>query len=486
MLVLVRLGAEITLKSTRVRARFQQRLKKNIEIALRGRAYRLHDEWSRFFLELDDARHLAVLDRIAGVGSYSVIDTLCAPELNTIVAHASNFYRARVVDKSFAVRAKRRFRHNFTSAQVEHAVGAALLPHAARVDLSNPDITLHIEIRAQRALFFTSTVPAQGGLPIGTGGRAVTLISGGFDSAVAAFLMYNRGLNLDFVFCNLHGGRAHELSVLRVVETLWKNCGYGDKPTVFCVDFTAVLANLRQQIAPRYQQVILKRLFYRAATLIAERGKAQAIVTGEAIGQVSSQTLSNLAALEEASPLPLLRPLLGYNKDQILALARKIKTSERSAHVREYCQLNHARPVTAMRRARAAAEEQRLDLQLLAQATAHARRIPVAHISSLATVSTHLQRTDIPATAVVIDCRTQHAYEHWHYPAALHREFYQLLATCHQLPAAPTYILYCEAGLQSTAIAERMQELGYDAYSLAGGGEHARNLATSASCDSRA
>ena len=222
----------------------------------------------------------------------------------------------------------------------------------------------------------------------------------------------------------------------------------------------------------------LKRLFYRSAAHIALQRKAQAIVTGEALGQVSSQTLSNLAAIEQASSLPVLRPLLGYNKEQIIALAEKINTSERSAHVREYCQLSNARPATAMSRERAAAEEQKLDLQLLATATSQARVLPVSRIAALTTEGVHLQCADIPATAVVIDCRQTQDYQHWHYPDAQHRDFHQLLHDCHQLPVEPTYVVYCEAGLLSTAIAERMQALGYEAYSLAGGGKRARQLAT--------
>ncbi len=480
MQVLIRIGAEVTLKSARVRARFQRQLKKNIAAALHGVEYQLSDEWSRFFLELEDKQALARLNHVAGIASYSLIDTSCAPEVEVIVAQARDFYRPRVANKSFAVRAKRRFAHKFSSAQVTSAVGAALLPYAARVDLSHPDITINVEIRAQRALFFTSTVTTQGGLPVGTGGRVVSLISGGFDSAVASFLMYNRGLSLDFVFCNLTAGRAHERSVLRVIEALCQNCGYGDMPRVFCVDFTAVLADLRQKVAPRYQQVLLKRLFYRSAALIAQQRQAQAIVTGEALGQVSSQTLSNLAAITPATALPILRPLLGYNKEQIIALAEKINTRAHSARVREYCQLNNARPATAMSGERAAAEEQRLDLQLLEAATLQARVVSVAHIATLTAASTYLQRADIPPAAVVIDCRPKQVYEHWHYPAAQHRDFNQLLTTCHELPAAPTYVVYCEAGLLSTAIAERMQERGYDAYSLTGGDKQARQLAAAA------
>ena len=438
MLVLIRLGAEVTLKSARVRSRFQQRLKKNIAAALHGVKHRLTDEWSRFFLELDDKQYLERLDRIAGIASYSCIDTTCQPVAQTIVAHAHEFYHNQVAGKSFAVRAKRRFQHQFSSAQISCEVGTALLPYASRVDLSQPDITINIEIRQQRALFFTHTVLAQGGLPIGSSGHAVSLISGGFDSAVASFLMYNRGLSLDFVFCNLHGGRAHELSVLRVIEALCRNCGYGDTPTVFCVDFTAMLADLRQKIAPRYQQVLLKRLFYRSAALIAHQRRAQAIVTGEA----------------------------------------SIKTREHSAHVREFCQLNRARPATAMSSERVAQEEQRLDLQLLRQATEQARIVLVKRIAALTCSREHLQRADIPAAAVVIDCRHKQDYKQWHYPAALHRDFNQLLTACHELPVEPTYVLYCEVGLQSTAAAEHMQARGYDAYSLVGGGKQARQLAS--------
>ena len=154
--------------------------------------------------------HLKTLSRISGLDSFSVIDTVCVPDMQAVVETGFGFYRERLADKSFAVRAKRRYKHEFTSKQVEVVLGERLLPYALQVDLTCPDVVINVEIREQQALFFTSSTKGIGGLPVGTGGRAVSLISGGFDSAVASFLMYNRGLNLDFVFCNLHGGRAYE------------------------------------------------------------------------------------------------------------------------------------------------------------------------------------------------------------------------------------------------------------------------------------
>ena len=468
MIALLRIGSEVALKSRRVRAEFQRKLKKNIETALAGKNYRLTTEWSRFFLEIEYAEHLETLSRVSGLDSFSVVDTTCVPEMQAMVETGFDFYREKLAGKSFAVRAKRRYKHAFTSKQVEIELGERLLPCAQRVDLTRPDVTINIEIRKQQALFFTSRGKGIGGLPVGTGGRAVSLISGGFDSAVASFLMYNRGLDLDFVFCNLHGGRAYELSVLRIIAALHRNYGYSgnDTSVAFCIDFSPVIKDLKTKVAGKYWQVILKRLLYRSAEIIARKRGAKAIVTGESIGQVSSQTLANLAAIEPAISLLVLRPLLGHNKDQIIAWAHKIKTYDLCAHIREYCQLTEDKPVTNMNRARAAKEEHKLELHLLAAQTQQARKIPLTKISTLDLVTDYLYTKTIPSGAVVIDCRPQAEYDKWHHPEAIHRDFHELLANCHCLPEDPTYVLHCAAGVQSTLIAERMQKLGYEAYSL--------------------
>ena len=129
-------------------------------------------------------------------------------------------------------------------------------------------------------------------------------------SAVAAWLMLKRGVEMDYVFCNL-AGQAYERSVVQVAKVLADRWSYGTRPRLHVVDFGAPLDELRSKARESYWQVVLKRLMYRAANLVARERKAEAIITGEAVGQVSSQTLTNLRAIEPASDLPVFRPLLG-------------------------------------------------------------------------------------------------------------------------------------------------------------------------------
>ena len=256
--------------------------------------------------------------------------------------------------------------------------------------------------------------------------------------------------------------------MLRIVAALHCNYGYcgNDTSVVFCVDFSPVIVELRTKVASKYWQVILKRLIYRSAEIVAHKRGARAIVTGESIGQVSSQTLANLAAIEPAVSMPVLRPLLGHNKDQIIAWAHKIKTYDLCAHVREYCHLTADKPVTNMNRVRATMEEQKLRLDLVATQTRQAKKIPLTKIPTLDLVADYLHTKTIPPGAVIIDCRPREEYDEWHHPEATHYDFHHLLANCHRLPADPTYVLHCAAGVQSTVIAERMQSMGYEAYSL--------------------
>ena len=140
---------------------------------------------------------------------------------------------------------------------------------------------------------FSGRVAGAGGLPLGVEGKAVCLMSGGFDSPVAAWLVLRRGVSLDYVFCNL-AGDAYERMVASITKVIADEHSWGDHPRLHVVDFAAVVDDLRAKVEPRYWQIVLKRQMYRAAERVAAEVGAEAIVTGEAIGQVSSQTLGNL------------------------------------------------------------------------------------------------------------------------------------------------------------------------------------------------
>ena len=469
-LVLVRLSGEVSTKSARVRRRFTQRLVDNMRAALdaAGQRARLQNEWSRILLQVPDtAAACEVLRRVFGVASVSPVDCTCAPDLAEIVRVGHERYQELIRGKTYAVRARRAGKHSFSAQDVNVQLGAALNPYGT-VNLDNPQVTVHVEVRHQKAYLFTRVLPGYGGLPVGVEGKAVCLISGGFDSAVAAWLMLKRGVELDYVLCNL-GGAAYERQVLAVVKLLAEAWSYGSQPRLSVVDFEPVVPLLREKVKPAYLQVVLKRLMYRIGCRVAELVGGLAVVTGESVGQVSSQTLANLRAIDAVANFPVLRPVIGYNKEEITRLAQEIGTYALSAVVQEHCALVPKHPVTAATPHAADLAEEPLDLSILEDLFRVRRTIDVLSVDEAELAVSYVFVDRVPHGAVVIDCRPEELYEEWHYPGAEHRDVDELLLNYKQLPRENEYVLYCTWGLQSAALAEQMQRAGYRAYSFRGG-----------------
>lgn len=468
-LIMLRLAAELSIKSRRTRSTFQRRLRQNLKDALAtsGANGRLEDEWGRIYVHGASADALTVLPRIFGISSISAVEAVVPAELAEIVRAGEELFRDRVSGRTFAVRARRSGTHSFSSSDIHVELGAALNRYGT-VDLDDPDITVYVEVRDQHAYLFGERIPGMGGLPLGVEGRAVALLSGGYDSAVAAWLLLKRGVELDYVFCNL-GGDAYERAVVQVAKVLADDWSFGSRPRLHVVDFGPAVDEMRAHAKPAYWQVVLKRLMYRAASAIGKAVEAHAIVTGEALGQVSSQTLINLRALEPAAELPVFRPLIGFDKDEIIARARMIGTAALSEQVKEYCAIAPGKPVTAASVEAVAAEEAKLDLGVLDQAIAARKILDLRALTPTDLVAPYLFTTKIPDEAVVIDCRPLPQYRTWHHPRAEHREEWDLLQNFNLLDRNRTYVLYCSHGIQTAYIAERMQRAGYEAYSFRGG-----------------
>ena len=468
-LIMLRLAAELSIKSRRTRSTFQRRLRQNLKDALAtsGANGRLEDEWGRIYVHGASADALTVLPRIFGISSISAVEAVVPAELAEIVRAGEELFRDRVSGRTFAVRARRSGTHSFSSSDIHVELGAALNRYGT-VDLDDPDITVYVEVRDQHAYLFGERIPGMGWLPLGVEGRAVALLSGGYDSAVAAWLLLKRGVELDYVFCNL-GGDAYERAVVQVAKVLADDWSFGSRPRLHVVDFGPAVDEMRAHAKPAYWQVVLKRLMYRAASAIGKAVEAHAIVTGEALGQVSSQTLINLRALEPAAELPVFRPLIGFDKDEIIARARMIGTAALSEQVKEYCAIAPGKPVTAASVEAVAAEEAKLDLGVLDQAIAARKILDLRALTPTDLVAPYLFTTKIPDEAVVIDCRPLPQYRTWHHPRAEHREEWDLLQNFNRLDRNRTYVLYCSHGIQTAYIAERMQRAGYEAYSFRGG-----------------
>lgn len=471
--ILLRFSGEIATKAKPTRRRFEARLVRNVRDALRaaGVDAAVTRTRSRIFVETDDARAADALARVFGLQSLAVAAVHPAEKLEEVVRVAYECFHEAVAGKRFAVRARRvgdRSRIGIEPRAIERLLGAKLLPHAACVDLDDPEVVAGVELHEGNALLCSDERRAPAGLPLGVEGGAVALLSGGYDSAVAAWQILRRGVHLDYVFCNL-GGRTHEQGVLRVAHVLGARWSYGDRPHLHAVDFSEIAADIRAKAKTRWWQILLKRQMLRAAEALAGERRAEAIVTGDAIGQVSSQTLSNLAVISQAASLPILRPLVGANKDDIIRTAEQIGTARLSSVVDEYCAMVPSHPATTSRAGPIADEEALLDPSLLAQAIAARRVFDLRHVDPDACGVPELEVDAIADDATVLDLRSRTAFAAWHWPGALQLDFDRALAAHRGFAKDRRYVVYCEFGLKSAHLAERMRAEGFDASNFRGG-----------------
>jgi thiamine biosynthesis protein ThiI len=472
--VMVRFTGELAMKGRRTRRRFQSTLVGNIRDAYRSerRPCEVRREWSRFYVDTAGPDPAAPLARVFGISSWSIIDAVVPATLDAIVTRGTRLYADRVRGRTYAVRARRSGEHDFRSSDVMRELGAALNP-GATVDLDAPEVEVFVEVRDDEARLFASRTAGPGGLPLGAESRGLALLSGGFDSAVAAWMLLRRGVALDYVFCNL-GGDAYRRLVVEVGKHLADRWSYGTRPRLYVVDFVPVVAELRRAVQGPYLQVALKRQMYRAAEAVADRTGADALITGEAVGQVSSQTLPNLRAIDPVVDRPVLRPLIGTDKEEIVALSRRIGTHDLSARVREYCMISEGPTATGARVETLDREEAKLDASVLATALEGVVEHDLRSLRLAPLVSAGLFTDEIPPDAQVVDMRGDAETDG--VPGALRRTEDQLRESFEDLDRSRPVVLVCPQGVVSARVAERMQRAGYEAYSLRGGARALRRL----------
>ena len=286
--------------------------------------------------------------RVFGVASVDEMLELDGGDVDHLAREIARNAGERVARHTFGIRVKRRGSHDWRSYDLACKAGDLLVGAGGTVNLDNPEEPVEITVLDDRAFLVVERHRGPGGLPVGTQEPLLTLISGGFDSVVAAWMMMSRGSPIDFVHFTLSCSQSdHALAVAR---TLWERWGYGTDPMVHVVEFQPVRDALIESVDARMRQVALKVLMAKAASQIAKEQGILALVTGDALGQVSSQTLPHLVGVSEAADIPLLRPLLGLPKDVIIDYARRIGTAEISARAQEVCDLSDGRPVATSAR----------------------------------------------------------------------------------------------------------------------------------------
>ena len=240
--------------------------------------------------------------------------------------------------QTFRVTARRAYKtFPLTSPQLNEILGTFVLERfPAKVDLKNPELTLFVDILPKEAFIYLEKVPGPGGLPVGVAGRVIALLSGGIDSPVAAYRMMRRGCQVSFV--HFHGApfldRRTQEKTREIVKLLTR---YQYTSRLYLVPFGEVQQEVVVNTPAPYRVLLYRRLMARIAEHLASLEGAKALVTGESLGQVASQTLENLTVIEEAVKLPLFRPLIGMDKEEITEQAKEIGTYEISIQPDQDC-----------------------------------------------------------------------------------------------------------------------------------------------------
>lgn len=330
--IIARYG-EIGLKSPKIRSRFERKLVKNIKATFECEVERNQGRIYIFPQDFDEG--IEKLNRVFGVVSYSPAtstDSTYEGIDETLTAYTEELISEGILDEDtkFAIKCRRVGNHDYTSQEMAaHCGGVVRSVVLAPVDLTNPDLTIFVEIRENKAFIYHEKIRGPGGLPLGTQGRVVVLLSSGIDSPVAAYLMMKRGCEVVALHCNndpFSGPKVTEL-FNQLVDQL-NIYAKGNPIRKRVIDYGEYLQAAKDNAPEKMTCVLCKSGMYHIAEKLAQKLGADAIVDGSSVGQVASQTLSNILATRYGVDMPILSPLIGLDKEEITAIAKEIGTFE--------------------------------------------------------------------------------------------------------------------------------------------------------------
>lgn len=331
-LIVARYG-EVGLKSTKVRSRFERKLVKNIKAAIDCDVDRNQGRIYIFPQNFDDA--VENLNRVFGIVSYSpAISTYSSFEDidKTLGEYVENLASENMIDEEtkFAIKCRRVGNHEFTSQEMAAFCGGVVRKRIlAPVDLTNPELTIFVEVRGDDTFIYHEKIPGPGGLPLGTQGKVVCLVSSGIDSPVAAYLMMKRGCEVIALYCDndpFTSQKALE-NYNKLVDQL-QNYAAGVPIKKRIVKYGDYLQKAKDDAPEKMTCVLCKSGMYKIAEMLANKMGALAIVDGSSVGQVASQTLNNILATRYGVDMPILSPLIGLDKAEITKIAEEIGTFE--------------------------------------------------------------------------------------------------------------------------------------------------------------
>ncbi|AWX15383.1 tRNA 4-thiouridine(8) synthase ThiI [Mergibacter septicus] len=474
MKFVIKLFPEIMIKSESVRKRFVKILTGNIRNVLKkcDESVAVVRHWDYIEVRSKDENNRQVLIEtlqcIPGIHHFLEVEEKTFTTLHDIFQHTLQQVRDELENKTFCVRVKRKGKHDFTSIEAERYIGGGLNQHieSAKVRLIKPDVTVRIDIEQNQMLLIKQRHQGLGGYPIGTQEDVLSLISGGFDSGVSSYMLIRRGCRVHYCFFNL-GGSAHEIGVKQMAYHIWQRYSGSHKVRFVAINFEPIVAEILEKIDNGQMGVILKRMMVRAASKVAERFGIQAIVTGEALGQVSSQTLTNLRLIDQAAESLVLRPLITHDKEQIIAMAKEIGTDDIAKSMPEFCGVISKNPTVKAVKSRIEQEEQNFNFDLLDEVVQQATYLDIRQIAE----QTAQDIVEVEESAVlgendvILDIRSPEECDEKPLriegAKVIEMPFYRLSTQYANLDQSKNYLLYCDRGVMSKLQVLYLQEQGF-------------------------
>ena len=457
----VKYSGEISTKRTRTKWGMINRLYSNILNALKfhniklnkGKAY-----WDFIYLDVDK-EITEILRHIPGIQYFSEVVLLNSADKEEIITTGFDVFKEGVQGKKFAVRCRNKLSKDrrFRSKDIEIELGAKLFDYSDGVRLNDPDVTCHVEIRDAGTFFYWQKVKGLGGFPVGNTGTGIILYSGGIDSPVAAYYAMRMGIKPVFVFFDL-GGDEQKQKTVEIFRYQYAKYVPGLNVDFIEIPFLDMIQYIRG-FAHKYQNLLLKYFFYKVAERLADRYKAQAVITGEALGQVSTQTIENIILLDSYISYSVFRPVLFMPKLDIIAVAEETGTMEMSYKGKEYCAIATKNVATGGRKDIFDKIIKEIDLEPVLDSILEKMKI----MDYDTVVSGQLEeKENIPAEKEVVIVNLS-KNKRYYVDNEMVMDLDTALKQYESWDKTKHYKIMCDAGVQSKILAEHMQEAGFTA-----------------------
>ncbi len=478
MKIIIKVSPEIIIKSKPVRKRTIRLLKKNIKLFLSEyeEEVKIYDSWDRIDINIvDDIKEIRkkeiinILSFVPWIYNFYEIEEKDFSDLDNLFLDIKEFILPSLTSKTFVVRVHRVWNHSFGSMEAERYLGWLFLENAVntKVKLKDSDITINIDIKDDKYFTILNKFEWIWGYPVWFQWKVLSLISGWFDSWVSTYLSMKRWCSVDFLFFNLWGN-AHELGVKQVSKYLSWKFSKNYNARFVTINFEEIVRELTTKINHKYRWIILKRLMIRCACQVWQKSYL-ALVKWDSLWQVSSQTLSNMSVIDKASTMLILRPLITYDKQEIIDISQKIWTYNFACNMPEYCWVISDRPATQSEEEVIVKEEKNIEEEVITRAI-YGRKIEKIQDllnEDLGELEKWLEVSYLPSSEeIIIDIRDNEKIEKdplkiiW--STVLNIPFYDINNKFENLDQSKTYLFYCEKGVLSKLHALYLKEKWFD------------------------